>query len=149
MILDRIEEAGRYANAHPWFEAAFRFLVRTDLASLPVGRIDLDGGRFYALVMDAEGKGRDGARLETHRKFVDIQYVVRGCDLMGWRSATEPLLGEGYDAAKDIEFHRAAPVCWLDVPGGHFAVFFPADAHAPLAGSGPVRKVVVKVPSGG
>ncbi len=145
MILDAIGEGARYSSSHPGFEPAFRFLGTKDLASLPTGRIALDGDRLYALVMDVAGKGRGAARLETHRRYIDIQYVVSGCDVMGWRSAAEPLPGDGYDVAKDIEFHHAAPACWLEVPAGHFAVFFPADAHAPLAGSGPVRKVVVKV----
>lgn len=145
MILDRISEAGRYTAAHRWFGEAFRFLGRSDLATIPAGRVDIDGPRVYALIMDVEGKGRDSARLETHRKYVDIQYVVSGLDVMGWRCASGGMAGEGYDEAKDIEFHRTAPAEWFDVPAGYFAVFFPADAHAPLAGKGPVRKVVVKV----
>ena len=148
MILDRLAESYRYAKVHPGFELAFRFLCRADVASLAEGRVELDGDRVYALIMDAAGKGRKAARLETHRKYVDIQYVVSGCDRTGWRSAADPLHGDGYDAAKDLEFHRAAPVSWFVVRAGHFAVFFPADAHAPLAGSGPVRKVVVKVFAG-
>jgi YhcH/YjgK/YiaL family protein len=145
MIMDGISESGKYESACWGFGAAFRFLGGNDLTSLPAGRIDLDGDRLYALVMDAKGKGRDGARLETHRKYIDIQYVVSGCDTMGWRSLAEPVSGDGYDVAKDIEFFRFAPVCWLDVCAGHFAIFYPSDAHAPLAGTGPVRKVVVKV----
>ena len=148
MIIDCLAESNRYANIHPGFEQAFRFLRRSDLASLAEGRVELDGARIYALVMDAAGKGRSAARLETHRKYVDIQCVVSGHDVMGWRSAADLLQGVGYDAERDVEFYGAAPVCWLDVPAGHFAVFFPEDAHAPLAGSGPVRKVVVKVLAG-
>jgi YhcH/YjgK/YiaL family protein len=148
MIIDRLESAERYAGSHPGFRAAFDFLRRSDLASAAEGRTDIDGDRVYALVMDAAGKGRDAAKLETHRRYVDVQYVVAGCDVMGWRSAADPLQGEGYDAAKDIEFHRARPVCWFDVPQGHFAVFFPSDAHAPLACAAKVRKVVVKILAG-
>jgi YhcH/YjgK/YiaL family protein len=145
MILDRLESADRYAGMQPDFRAAFDFLGRVDLSSAADGRIDIDGDRVYALAMTAAGKGREAARLETHRRYVDIQYVLAGCDVMGWRNAADPLQGEGYDVAKDIEFHRARPVSWVEVPQGHFAVFFPSDAHAPLACIGNVRKVVVKV----
>lgn len=145
MILDILAAAERYTGVHPGFRKAFDFLNQADVEDMADGRVDVDGERMYAIVMSAEGLGRDAARLETHRRYIDIQYVVKGSDVMGWRSAAEPLQGTGYDAAKDIEFHRAAPACWFEVPAGHFAVFLPEDAHAPLAGTGAIRKVVVKV----
>lgn len=144
MILDILAESERYTTIHAGFAEAFHFLRRDDLAALPAGRIEIDGSRVYALVMDVAGKGHEAAHLETHRKYVDIQYTVRGRDVIGWSSAAG-LSGAGYDAAKDIEFFRDVPAFWVSVPAGHFAVFFPSDAHAPLAFDGAVRKVVVKV----
>ncbi len=145
MILDALTEADRYAALGSDFVEAFRFLRRPDLASLPDGRMDLSGDRLYALVMRTIGVGREKARLETHRRYLDIQYVLAGADTMGWRSARDSLAGAGYNAVKDIEFHQAAPVSWLEVPADHFAVFFPMDAHAPLAGTGRAHKVVIKI----
>lgn len=145
MIMDILAAAERYTGVHPGFREAFDFLIQADVEEMADGRVDLDGDRMYANVMSVEGVGRDAARMETHRRYIDIQYVIKGCDVMGWRSAAEPLQGMGYDAAKDIEFHRAAPTFWFEVPAGHFAVFMPEDAHASLAGTGAVRKVVVKV----
>jgi len=145
MILDALAEADRYAAFGRDFVEAFRFLRREDLPALSDGRVEIDGDRLYAIVMRVAGKGRENARLETHRRYLDIQYVADGTDLMGWRSARDPLPGGGYDAAKDIAFHAAPPVSWVEVPAGHFAVFFPADAHAPLAGTEGVHKVVVKI----
>lgn len=108
-------------------------------------RLDVDGDRLYVLLMTTKGKGRSGARLETHRRYIDIQYVVSGTDTMGWCSADAAGSGDGYDPAKDIEFYAAPPALWVPVPTGHFAIFLPSDAHAPLAGEGTVRKLVVKV----
>ena len=53
--------------------------------------------------------------------------------------------GEGYDEAKDMELFGCRPEVWVDTPGGVFAIFFPEDAHAPMAATGPVHKVVMKV----
>ena len=64
----------------------------------------------------------------------------------GWRPAAAcSQTTEKYDAAKDIVFFGDKPEIWFAVPPGHFAVFFPSDAHAPLAGKGAIRKAVVKV----
>jgi beta-galactosidase beta subunit len=50
-----------------------------------------------------------------------------------------------YNAARDISFFAARPTTWLAVPEGSFAIFFPDDAHAPLAGRGAVKKAILKI----
>jgi beta-galactosidase beta subunit len=37
------------------------------------------------------------------------------------------------------------PELYFTLPPGCFVVFFPSDAHAPLAGNGKVLKAVVKI----
>ena len=94
-----------------------------------------------------KGRSRVEAKLETHRKYIDIQFVISGVDEMGWRPL--PSCGKAstpYDAEKDAALFESAPDSWVAVGPGAFAVFFPEDAHAPLIGAGePVRKLVVKV----
>jgi len=147
MILDRLEHCARYAGAHPAFPAAFDFLRRADLAARPDGRVDLDGDRLYALIQRTAGRGRAAARLEIHRRYLDIQYVVAGDDeVIGWRSAAETRAAAApFVADRDIGFFEEAPALWLPVPPGAFAVFYPGEPHAPLAGDGPLHKVVIKV----
>lgn len=149
MILDQLGHAEVYFSMHPLFRAAFGFLRRPDLASLRAtsgGRIDLHGNQMYALVDIREGKGKKEARLEAHHRYIDIQYVVSGDECIGRQDLSLCAgHGEGYNADKDIEFFTGAPACWFPVPVGSFAIFFPHDAHAPLAGSGTIKKVVVKV----
>lgn len=144
MILDRMENRERYVGLHGAFGEAFAFLAALDPAGLKAGRIDIDGPRIYAVVVDGDGKGEAAARLETHRQYIDIQYQVAGTDHIGWAPAAG-LPGEGYRADNDIEFHPAAPETWVNTPPGRFAVFFPSDAHAPMGATGRLLKVVVKV----
>jgi biofilm protein TabA len=146
VILDTLKNADCYAALHTGFAAAFDFLKNQDLATLPAGRCDVLGNRVFAIVGRDQGKGRDKARLEAHRQYIDIQFVVSGDEWIGWRDLkTCRETGLGYDEQKEIEFYTAAPVKWFRVPPGSFAIFFPDDVHAPLAGEGSVHKVVVKV----
>jgi YhcH/YjgK/YiaL family protein len=146
MILDTVENSNRYVALNPDFAAAFDFLKNPDVATLSAGRCEVLGKRVFAIVGKDEGKGRENARLEAHRKYIDIQYVVSGDEWIGWRDLkTCRESGLGYSAEKEIEFYTAAPESWFQVPAGSFAIFFPEDAHAPLAGVGPVHKVVMKV----
>jgi len=144
MILDRLDQSRGYTRLHPAFAEALAFLDRLNPAGLAPGRIEIAGDRLYAMVVQEEGKGRSGTRLESHRNYIDIQYQITGVDEIGWAPAAA-VRGLGYDAARDLEFHHGRPLAWSRVPAGHLAIFFPSDAHAPLGGRGHLLKVVVKV----
>jgi len=146
MILDHFDNLTRYLPLHPGFERAARFLAANDLASLPDGRQEIDGDRVYALIMRREGKGRDAAKLETHDRYIDIQCTLAGLEVIGWEARRQcASRSTGYDAAKDIEFFPGKPAAWVTVPPAHFAIFFPEDAHAPLAADEKIHKVVLKI----
>ncbi len=146
MVLDTFESADRYAALHRAFASAFRYLGETDLEALPSGRTDIDGDEMFVILDRQDGRGREGARLEAHRRYIDIQYTIRGEEEIGWTSLSACASPAGpFDEAKDIVFFDDAPSCWLRVPHGTFAIFFPEDAHAPLAGTGALVKAIVKV----
>jgi biofilm protein TabA len=146
MVLDTIAFSYRYTSLHPLFERAFRFLAESDLRSFSPGRHPVDGDRLYLVIDHVEGRGRDGARLESHRRYIDIQYTLDGHEEIGWMpvSSCGPM-AESFDEARDVGFFDTRPASWLLVPPGTFAVFFPHDAHAPLAGRGALKKAIMKV----
>ncbi len=146
MIIDTLANADRYAALHPLFAAAFAYLRRADLASLPVGRHTIDGDALFLLVQKSPGRPREEAKLESHRKYIDIQFVIAGSDEMGWRPTAEcRLVRSAYSAEKDIGFFDDPAATWVTAPAGSYCIFFPEDAHAPLVSEGEIHKVVVKV----
>ena len=146
MILDRIEHGDQYAKLQPRFAQAFKFLRRPDLATLSDGKHEIDGKRIYATVGKFPGRRRDEAKLEAHRRYVDIQFLVAGREEMGWKSRRLCSVCDGaYNAEKDVEKFGDSPDSWVSLEPGAFALFFPQDAHAPLVGEGELHKVVVKV----
>lgn len=146
MILDLLSHAGRYATLHPGFALAFEFIERTDLAALEPGRHVIDGDRLYVGISDERGRGRSAARLEAHRRYIDIQCAIGGSDRIGWRSLDDcSQVADDYVPERDIVFFRDEPDCWFTLRPGAFTILFPEDAHAPLAGEGAVRKAVFKV----
>ncbi len=145
MILDKLDNAMRYGGLHPRFRQAFDWLRVQNPAALALGRNEIDGDALYASVMRENGRGQAAARYESHRRYIDIQYLAEGTDLMGWAHLEGTLKGLGYDSTRDLEFYAEPPCLWVSVPTGHFTVFFPEDAHAPLAGTAPMLKIVVKV----
>ncbi len=146
MILDTLANAKRYYALHPQFVRALEFLSSQDLMTVPSGKIDIDGANLYAIVSAQPGRWPSEARLETHRNYIDIHYLLAGKETMGWRAADECREVEReYNPERDIAFFTDEPALWLTMHPGTFAVFFPWDAHAPLVGNGNIRKVVLKI----
>ena len=146
MIIDKLELAENYYHMHSAFKEAFAFLNSENLSELPVGKQEIDGDRLFYSISKGPGRSRAEAKLEAHRKYIDIQYVVSGSEEMGWSpiSMCDDRATE-YDAEKDIEFFNNEPQSWTQVPPGSFVIFFPEDAHAPLVGDGEIHKVVIKI----
>jgi biofilm protein TabA len=146
IIIDKLQHAERYFNMHPAFEKAFEFLRQEGLAELAADRYEIDGEKLFCMISKGPGRSRSEAKLEAHRKYIDIQYVIAGTDEMGWKPAADcKMIDTEYDADKDIMFFNDQPDSWTQVPAGSFVIFFPQDAHAPLVGSGEIHKAVLKI----
>jgi biofilm protein TabA len=135
-------------NRERW-DKAFNFLKNNDLSGLELKRYDIDGDNLYSPVSEYLTKNEEDARYEAHRKYIDIQYVVSGKELIGVApiSNRKDVL-EPYDAVKDIEFLTVTQGENRIAKPDRFFIFFPEDAHRPGLKDGensPVRKVVVKV----
>lgn len=145
MILDHLDNAQRYVAIHPGFWKAFRYLRDLDPQSVEDGKHTIDGGRLFVIIASDSPRGQANAVLESHQKYIDIQYTISGAERIGWLGASQCTMPDDYDASKDLRLYRDRPGMWVDVPQGHFAVFYPEDLHAPLAGETDVRKAVVKI----
>ena len=146
IIIDKLPNAEAYYHMHPAFKKAFAFLRQDGLAELPADRYEIDGDRLFCMISKGPGRSRSEAKLEAHRKYVDIQYVIAGTDDMGFRPTADcKLIDTSYDADRDIGFFNDQPDSWTPVPPGSFVIFFPQDAHAPLVSSGELHKVVLKI----
>lgn len=146
MIFSSLSQSDRYATLHPLFQRAFDYIRNTDLFALASGRYPIVGEDLFVIVEHTQGKPKEHARLEAHRRYIDIQLMLDGDEVMGWKPLADCLnpVSE-HSVEKDIRFFDDAPASWVAVPPDHFCIFFPEDAHAPLVGNGKIRKVIFKV----
>ena len=147
-VVAKIADAGKYVSLNPHFGKAFKFLARTDLATLAVGRYEIDGDNCWAMVQEAKLTPLKGAKVEAHRKYIDIQAPISGSETMGLMTMDAKGFAAPFDVEKDYVLFDAEtkPVT---LQPGEFAIFFPPDgAHAPChSENGPrtIRKLVIKV----
>lgn len=147
-VWGRIENCGIYAGLHPRLRSAFSFLRRPDLATLPVGRYEIEKDRVWAMVQELElTPFGDMQHPEVHRAFIDIQAPIDGPETYGLYDCTADGF-EPFDTKKDIAFaeRRTKP---LTLEPGEFAIFFPGNgAHAPCKTLGAAvkrKKLVIKI----
>ncbi len=149
MIVDRIENAHLYAGVSKRIARALEVLKETDFAAKENGRYDVDGDNLYYLVQRYTTEPVEKRRPEAHEKYIDIQYLAKGKELMGYCLLEELETDTPYNDEKDIIFYKQPKdMSQIQLLPGVFAVLFPQDGHCPkcqLAGPGDVLKVVVKV----
>jgi biofilm protein TabA len=147
MIIDTLENAGKYTSVHPLFAKAFEFLNTIDLNKVEAGKYEISDGLNY-VVVEKEGMTADESisKFECHNKNIDIQLCISGKEKLGWkpRNACKSLKGE-YNAEKDVAFYNDAPDMYFELTDGQFAIFFPEDVHAPMIADGVIKKLIVKV----
>lgn len=147
MILDKLENADWYAGITENLKKGFDFLKNTDLLKIDAGRYEIDGKNVFALISEYESKAHQDCRLEAHRTYADIQYIVSGREAIGFVPLSDQSITSDYNPDKDIVFF-AGETTQLIVEAGMFAVFFPQDIHRPcmqISGPEKVKKIVVKV----
>ena len=147
--VDRRSFAQHYCGHQETWDKAFSFLKNADFAKMALGRVEL-GGNMFATVSEYLAKNRESTLLEVHQKYIDIQYVVSGNELIDVAPLKNMTVAKPYDSENDIAFGNVSEFSALKASSGRFFIFFPTDVHRPgmKDGNGNVliRKVVVKVP---
>lgn len=130
-------------------EDGLEFLEKTNLAALSPGKHEISGDDVFATVSKSPSRAPETGLFESHRKYIDIQYLVAGAELIGVAPVGSLKEVTAYDEAKDVAFYSSpGQFKNIEMCPNQFVVFFPADAHLPLChfnGVHEIHKVVVKV----
>ena len=131
------------------FEAAFEFLDKKTLADVLVGKHAIEGEEVYALVQKLPSRAAEIAQFESHRKYIDVHYVVSGQETSGFAPAEDLKLAVPYDESKDVMLYDVPQqYTKIEMKPGRFVVYHPGQAHLPnchLQGPHDLHKVVIKV----
>ena len=136
-----------FKNPDRW-QKAFQYLKKTDLTNAGLGKTALEGESLFASVAEYLPKNKEEVRYESHEKYIDIQYVISGKELMGITTRDKVIVDEDYNEEKDIVFYKSESGDYRLATPRNFLVFFPDDMHRPSVSTGDsvlVKKVVVKV----
>lgn len=150
MIIDKIENAHLYYNLGKNIKEAFNFLEKTDFSNIEDGMHVINGDEIYANVQTYATKEEKTTPWEIHRTYTDIQFMIDGCEIMGWSNIDNYIPTTDFDTEKDISFGNVnnGNYEFIKVPNKYFIIFTPQDAHKPALQNNSketVRKVIIKV----
>jgi YhcH/YjgK/YiaL family protein len=137
-----------FKNKERW-NKAFLFLKNNDLTKLELKRFDIDGDNLFVTASEYTTKNIEDAKYEGHKKYIDIQYVASGAEMIGLArdSQIEKVTTE-YSEGNDIAFYTVGKRQEIKATPDRFFIFLPSDIHCPgvkVAENAKVRKIVLKV----
>lgn len=150
MLLGDLSRADYAKSLPPVFARLCDKLNTLDLANLPLGWQDLEEG-IRMNVMSFETSPADGKKAELHRKFVDIQLLIEGEEMIEY-GLSQPDLSK-YDEYRDEDDYQLTDEIdnknEVTLQPNMFAIFLPYEPHKPgnaVNGNKTLKKLVVKVP---
>lgn len=151
MIFDNMGNKEMYRNMHRGFDKAFEFLERYQLETPDEDYYEIDGTQVYAMIQRYATVKESELKWEAHKKYIDIQYIMKGSEYIGWAKIGDIAEKNSYDEANDCILTRnpkSQPV-FLPLHKDDFAIFFPQDLHKPKCQYDEiachVTKVVIKI----
>lgn len=146
MIVDTIENLGKYVALNPLFADVVEFLKNHDLQSMEPGKYPIKDKDLFMNLQVAQQRTKDTAFLETHIEMIDIQIPITCAETFGYTPLCD-LPAFDYNAEKDItKYGDTKPQTFVTVNPGQFAIFFPQDGHMPCIIDEPeIKKAIFKV----
>ncbi len=145
--IDVKEFSRQYHANKAYWDKAFAFLKNNDLNKIAKGKYPIDGENVFASITEDPTKDFDKTNWESHRKYIDVQYVINGEEQIGVYPVSKAIVTKEYDEKKDVANYSADGKLYLAKPGIFF-IFFPSDAHRPNitpGGNKIDKKIVIKV----
>ena len=146
MIIDTIENLGKYVTLNPLFADVVEFLKNNELQTIEEGKHFIKDKDLFVNIQVAKGKTQEAAVLETHIEMIDIQIPITCEETFGYTPLCD-LPDFEYNAEKDItKYGDTKAQTYVTVKPGQFVIFFPQDGHAPCIINQPeIKKAIFKV----
>ena len=146
MIIDTLDNLGKYVGLNPLFADVVEFMKQNDLNALEPGKHMIKDKDLFVNITTAKGRAKEAATLETHINMIDIQIPLDGEETFGY-TPLKDLPEFEYNAEKDItKYDTTMAQTYVTCKPGQMAIFFPQDGHAPcISEAAEIKKAIFKV----
>jgi len=149
MKLDNAKNLSKYLGESKNLDTAIKYLQETNLESVEPGIHKIDGDEVFANVQIYDTKPWDQGFFEAHNKYLDIQYVHSGEEIVTVAPRADVTIKEDhFDEGDYCKFEDSVRGTDYVLGAGDFMILYPEDAHRPQILSGKstkVKKFVMKI----
>jgi YhcH/YjgK/YiaL family protein len=148
MIADTLNNSDSYTALGERIATALEFLKKTDFSQIPDGRIEIRGDEIFAMLQHYTTKPLEQGKWEAHHKYIDIQFLAEGTELIGIHNVANLEITEPYSNDNDVMFLDGNGGDFITLANDKFVLLFPQDAHMPCItdkNDSNVTKIVVKI----
>lgn len=124
MIINKIDQCKRYEALVPGLTEEVQKLMQKD--SYEPGRYEMDHG--YYMIQKGETTPIENGVFEIHKKYIDVQIVLQGEEVLEWNTTEKLERKSAYDKEKDVELFTGKGTS-LRVTQGMCYILFEEDAH--------------------
>ena len=148
MIYDSLDNIELYKSLSSDIYEGLKFLKQAD-GQIACGVHQINP-RVRAIVSEYETLQDNPYGFEAHRRFLDIQFLLKGEEKVRCLPLEQLKETKAYNAESDVAFYAQDKTKPIDLPigSGYFAILYPQDGHMPqvcLHSPVPVKKIVIKI----
>ena len=145
MIIDTLDNLGKYTALNPLFADVVAFLKDHDLNTMEEGKYPIKDKNLFVNITTAKGRTKEAAVLETHIDMIDIQIPLDTEETYGY-TPLQDLPAFEYNAEKDItKYGDTLAQTYVTCRPGQMAIFLPQDGHAPCISEKDIKKAIFKI----
>lgn len=128
---------------------AVEYLTKLEFSETDAGKKVVVNDKFFYLIQSYDTKPAHECKLESHRKYIDIQVMINGEEMMDIVDTSKLTVKEDYDDEKDVIFWRVPKrMARTTLRAGDCIVLYPENAHrgaASIKNTSHVLKIVGKL----
>lgn len=149
MIKNSLKYTKNYYNLSEKIKLGLEFLETHDLKAMENGQYEILGEDVFINIQEYTSKPETDGKWEAHRKYIDIQVLIKGSEKIGVGEIQDFTTTEAYNEEKDVEFLTTnSSQQFITMRENDYIILYPYDVHMPqisIDKPTAVKKAVVKV----
>lgn len=144
MVIDYFEHYKIYTDLIPELKDGIDFINRIKNNG-PGKYVEKD---MLAIIEEGQTSDISSRSFESHKKYIDVQYIVKGEEEIYWEKVDKLSASAAYDNEKDISLYNGRGQM-LQIKEGMLYILFESDAHKCCGKidkkSNAYKKVILKI----
>lgn len=149
MIKNSLKYTKNYYNLSEKIKIGLEYLENNNLKDTPNGKYEILGQDVFINVQDYNSKPEVQGKWEAHRKYIDIQFMIKGSEKIGVGEIQDYQTTEPYSDENDVEFLKTdKPQQFITMDENDYIILYPHDVHMPqicINEPSYVKKAVLKI----